>query len=206
MEKTTSSRLLTLKAAAELLDIHPATLRRWADNGDVLVMVTPGGHRRFPVSEIERLAQLRGAGGEADGLAAHLVETTFARAREGISDQPQRDWLTSMNDEQRTRMREMGHRVMSLLADFVARDENDESVVQQASEIGREYAMATRTIGLELAGVLEATSFFRDSVIVAAVTMPEVESMTREQRSRLIRRINSFLNTILISVASEYDD
>ena len=35
--------LLTLSDAAALLGVHPATLRRWADQGDVLVMVTPGG-------------------------------------------------------------------------------------------------------------------------------------------------------------------
>ena len=38
---------LTLSEAAEQLGVHPTTLRRWADNGDIPVSVTPGGHRRF---------------------------------------------------------------------------------------------------------------------------------------------------------------
>jgi excisionase family DNA binding protein len=57
--------LLSLSDAAALLGVHPVTLRRWADQGDVLVMVTPGGHRRFPRTEIERLM-----GVEAASLAA----------------------------------------------------------------------------------------------------------------------------------------
>ena len=37
---------LSLKAASKKLNVHPTTLRRWADNGDIPVMLTPGGHRR----------------------------------------------------------------------------------------------------------------------------------------------------------------
>ena len=39
---------LSLGEASRLLGVTPATLRRWADHGDVAAFVTPGGHRRFP--------------------------------------------------------------------------------------------------------------------------------------------------------------
>jgi len=50
-----SKPLLSLKEAAHLLNVHPSTLRRWADQGDILAVVTPGGHRRFSQQEIERM-------------------------------------------------------------------------------------------------------------------------------------------------------
>lgn len=40
-------RWLTLKDASDVLGIHYTTLRTWADNGDIPVFRTPGGHRRF---------------------------------------------------------------------------------------------------------------------------------------------------------------
>lgn len=49
--------LLRLKAAAEVLGVHPVTLRRWADEGRVPV-VRPGRERRFRTEELERFMGL----------------------------------------------------------------------------------------------------------------------------------------------------
>ena len=51
-------RLYRLKEAAEILGVHPQTLQRWCREGKVRFVKTPGGVRRIPKSEIERL--LRG--------------------------------------------------------------------------------------------------------------------------------------------------
>ncbi len=45
--------LLRLKAAAEVLGVHPVTLRRWADEGRVPV-VRPGRERRFRSEDLDR--------------------------------------------------------------------------------------------------------------------------------------------------------
>jgi excisionase family DNA binding protein len=44
---------LRLSEAAALLGIHPDTLRRWADEGKVPTVRTPGGERRFYRADIE---------------------------------------------------------------------------------------------------------------------------------------------------------
>ena len=41
------SRWLSLGQASRLLQVNEATLRQWADKGNVRVYRTPGGHRRF---------------------------------------------------------------------------------------------------------------------------------------------------------------
>lgn len=48
--------LTGLKEAAEILGVHPNTVRRWADVGLVPVFKLPSGVRRFP---IEGLTELR---------------------------------------------------------------------------------------------------------------------------------------------------
>ena len=49
--------LLRLKAVAEVLGVHPVTLRRWADESRVPV-VRPGRERRFRTEELERFLGL----------------------------------------------------------------------------------------------------------------------------------------------------
>lgn len=45
---------LSLTAAAEILGVHPDTLRAWADQGGVPHWRTPGGQRRFRRSDLEQ--------------------------------------------------------------------------------------------------------------------------------------------------------
>ncbi|MGB9866278.1 MAG: IS607 family transposase, partial [Bacillota bacterium] len=44
-----------LRKAAEILGVHPVTLRRWEKEGRIRCIRTPSGQRRFPRSEILRL-------------------------------------------------------------------------------------------------------------------------------------------------------
>jgi excisionase family DNA binding protein len=48
---------LSLREAADMLGIHPATVRQWADRNELPSRRTSGGHRRFRRSDIE--ARLR---------------------------------------------------------------------------------------------------------------------------------------------------
>jgi excisionase family DNA binding protein len=43
---------LSLHQAAEVLGIHPATLRTWSDRGRTASRRTPGGHRRFSHADL----------------------------------------------------------------------------------------------------------------------------------------------------------
>lgn len=46
---------LAVSEAAEILGVHPDTLRRWTDDGKVAVWVTPGGQRRYRRSDLDAL-------------------------------------------------------------------------------------------------------------------------------------------------------
>ncbi len=46
--------ILTIGEAAELMGVHITTVRRLADKGIIEHTRTPGGHRRFSLSEISR--------------------------------------------------------------------------------------------------------------------------------------------------------
>ena len=73
---------LPLSLAAARLNVHPTTLRRWADNGDIPFLLTPGGHRRFAVSDIEEFAssqQTAGAGAGRANLGGEGDDTDTTR-------------------------------------------------------------------------------------------------------------------------------
>jgi excisionase family DNA binding protein len=45
---------------ADLFGVDPKTVATWADEGRLTAIRTPGGHRRFPVAEINALVRMGG--------------------------------------------------------------------------------------------------------------------------------------------------
>ena len=204
-DSRTTHNLLTLSEAAGRLNVHPATLRRWADNGDILVVITPGGHRRFPIAEIERLSGDHTVTESSEEVGSSLVAAALSNARSEIAQHPDYAWTADMSETERIQMRSMGRHVMSLLERFVAEGEDDSHLILAAKSMGREYASSTRGIGMNLSAVLQAMTFFRDRILEAAVSLPAAAKMNQEVSKRLIRRVNTFLNTILLSLADSFE-
>lgn len=48
---------LTPTEVSKRLRVSPLTLRKWADKGLIQAITTLGGHRRYPLGEVERLLQ-----------------------------------------------------------------------------------------------------------------------------------------------------
>lgn len=49
--------LLTPREAAEQLHVHPRTLQRMAERGDIAAVKLPSGHRRYRAIEIARITE-----------------------------------------------------------------------------------------------------------------------------------------------------
>jgi excisionase family DNA binding protein len=65
---------LTLGQAARFLGVAQSTLRKWSDQGRVPAFYTPGGHRRYKRSDLERFLERSGPGGSRSGPLVLLVD------------------------------------------------------------------------------------------------------------------------------------
>jgi excisionase family DNA binding protein len=61
MKKSKHKSHLTPNEVAELLMVNPVTVRQWAARGLLRSQTTPGGHRRFLLSDVEEFARSRGS-------------------------------------------------------------------------------------------------------------------------------------------------
>jgi excisionase family DNA binding protein len=76
------SEWLTLGQAARFLGVAQSTIRKWSDQGRVPAFYTPGGHRRYRRSDLERFLERSGPGGAAKAGPLILLVDDDAKVRE----------------------------------------------------------------------------------------------------------------------------
>src|SRR5688572_20594501 len=114
---------LSLKDAASHLGIHETTLRRWANSGEIPVMLTPGGHRRFAVADLNRFAQDRRRLKMVTGLEQLWAEQALQETRQAIVRHPELPWLAAFSPEDRERKRQLGRRLMGLILQYLSSED-----------------------------------------------------------------------------------
>ncbi|MBE2224782.1 MAG: helix-turn-helix domain-containing protein [Anaerolineae bacterium] len=198
-----TEKWLSLSAAAKELGVHHTTLRRWADNGEIPVMLTPGGHRRFSTAVISQFSQ------QHLNLSATSIETTWAdqalvQTRQEIVVQKNQPWLTSFDDAARSQYRILGQQLLGLTMQYLS-DENGGEILAEAANIGHKYGDIGLQAGLPLTEALEASMFFRDMLMETALQLPENTRIKPDANIRLLRRVNTLLNTVQLAIAEVYD-
>lgn len=196
---------LSLKEAASHLGIHETTLRRWADNGDIPVMLTPGGHRRFAAADLERFAQDRRRLKMVSGLEQLWAEQALQETRQAIVRHPDLPWLSAFSPEERERKRQLGRRLMGLMLQYLSSDDACEDILAEAQAIGREHAQNALSLGVPLVEAMQAMLFFRDTIVEVAIQLPDVAHVRPDSNTRLLRRINTLVNSVQLAVAETYD-
>ncbi len=196
---------LSLADAAQRLGVHPTTLRRWADTGEIPVMLTPGGHRRFALTDIDRFAGVRRRQRAASGIEQLWAEQAIDHTRQEIQIHQHERWLQAFDDREREHKRALGRRLMGVILQYVSSDNGGEALLEEARAIGREHAANAIKLGLSLSAALAAAMFFRDSMIEVAIQLPVTAHLRVQANTHLLRRINTVLNAVQLAIADAYD-
>jgi hypothetical protein len=114
-------------------------------------------------------------------------------------------WLARLADEERTAWRRGSMQLMGVVLRYVSSQDDDETLLDEARTIGADYAMNALRSHMPLSTALEAALFFRDSLIDAAMNMPQHANLHHESSARLLRRISQVLNVVQIAVVSSYE-
>ena len=153
-----------LSAASRMLGVSPATVRRWSDDGRLRVYTTPGGHRRFSRSALDRLLPAdrsrRPSIGAAGVTPSRLARTYRRASREAAPELP---WVLALTDEQRLLFRERGHVLATSLLQFLdaSRAETATHHLQEAAKSADEYGAVAAGLGLSLSQTVEGFLRFR---------------------------------------------
>jgi len=204
---TTAGEWLSLKDAAGILNVHLATLRRWADNGDVPHMVTPGGHRRFLRGDVIAFAAAHKVQGRANSMPEAWATRAIEHARSELPAQAGSHWMQTLDTPTRERHRAIGRKLMALTLQYVSSedDANSDHLLNEARAVGREYGEANIQAGVSLSDSMQAALFFRDRLLEASLELPETTRPRNSDQRKLLKRINALLSVVQLVIAEVYE-
>jgi excisionase family DNA binding protein len=173
---------LSLREAAEMLGMHPATVRLWADRNELPSRRTNGGHRRFRRSDIE--ARLRQEVEHKPRPAAQLlVQSVLGRVRFAFTDGTLNTlpWYEHFNESAREAYRRLGRRVLELLLRALTDDTSSEDLRAEAIQLGKEYGSITRESHVPVADAVRAFLYFHSLVDESVLQLVEVQGAREHQ-------------------------
>jgi excisionase family DNA binding protein len=200
------SEWISLRHAAELLGVHPATVRIWADNGDLPSRRTPGGHRRFRKADVLRHSE---SAGDVEPLEVQLIIQNalgHTRMQVGGGTLNQMGWYENLSEQTRNSLRQEGMHTMENLRKYLAAGAPDEQLAT-AITIGKNYATLLSREDLKLPDAVRGFFYFSDFVVNSVLNWSEI-TPTRNSASdwsHLLRQVNTFINSILISIIEYYE-
>ena len=202
----TEESWLSIKEAAAYLNVHPATLRRWADANEIPHLLTPGGHRRFALSDLQRFAETHRAHAAqgADELPEALATRAVLRARQDLPTPDAAGWLARLDEPTRERHRTLGRRLMGLTLQYVSA-EDGAHLLEEAGALGTDYGRLSQAAGVSLSDALQAALFFRDKLLEATLELSETAPVSPSDSSRLVKRLNALLNAVQLAIAEVYE-
>lgn len=202
---TSNSGSVPLRHAAEFLGVHPTTLRRWADAGEIPVALTPGGHRRFTRADIEafvaRRKRLRTIGSLEQIWADRAMEAT---RRDLHVSNAHPAWIDAFDEATRELHRVLGQKLMRISLSYLKAADGDAAPLKSAEHIGVQYANSFRSHGLSLLQALPILFFFRDTMLQTTLQLPDLVNLTSEASLPIFRRMCTVFNAVELAMVEAY--
>jgi excisionase family DNA binding protein len=195
---------LSLSDAADLLGVHPSTVRSWSDQGVLPVHRTQGGHRRYLRSEINLWMEAK-RGGEVPELNL-VVQSALRSTRFQISEGRLKDevWYNKLDDEARQQYRISGRALLQGLINAITT--TDPLDVPEAEALGYEYASRGHRYGLNSVEAAHAFLFFRNVLLDSTLAVLEAAAVRSPHAwSDMFRRMTDFTDRILMKLLETYD-
>jgi excisionase family DNA binding protein len=204
---------LNLSEAAEVLGVHPGTLRNWSNQGQISVHLTQGGHRRYLRSELEQWLQSQHVESpdEVRLVSQNALRSTRFQISEGRLSQEA--WYNKLDEEARAQYRQSGRTLLQGLMKFI---DSDETAISEAETIGYEYASRGCRYGLDSVEATQAFLFFRnvlmdsmldvfDSTSGHAMLGRNAQASTAATWIDLYHKMTTFTDEILVTILETYE-
>ncbi|GIW19801.1 MAG: hypothetical protein KatS3mg065_0097 [Chloroflexota bacterium] len=197
---------VSLGEASRLLGISPGTLRRWADAGRLPVFTTPGGHRRFPRQALRALlpaSRPRRPSLARLGASPERIARAYRPRRHPPAEAAGPDpILGRLSDEDRTRFRERGRRLVGLLLEHLDAPDRETRALtlQEARQVAAEHGRVLADLGLSLTDAVAAFLRFRTPFLTELAALARRRNLDTREATVLLTDADRATDSLLVAM------
>jgi excisionase family DNA binding protein len=190
-----------------MLGVHATTVRRWADEGEIRFLRTPGGHRRFLEEDLRAFVMAQIESGQPSA-PEELERALVLRTRREMEarDLAETSWRTAFDEAERAAHRVSGRRLVGLAIQFTSRSTGREAVLDEGRRVGREYGRDAAERGLSLVDTTRAFLFFREALIRSARPGLSIRGQYDAEDVHIHRSLREFLDHVLFAAMAAYEE
>jgi excisionase family DNA binding protein len=193
-----TTEFISLKDAAEIIGVHPSTVRLWTDKGVLPAHRTVGGHRRYKRADVELWAEYSRRGGlEPEAIIQSAVRTVRVRIAEGQLEAEA--WYQKLDSDARSQYRQSAHSLFQGLMAYLSASEGDAG--SEAHAVGFEYGSRGHRYNLSYVEATQAFLFFRNTLIESVAQVYREANIPFDE---LLHRMHAFTDEILVSLLQTY--
>ncbi len=195
---------LSLSDVAEILGVHPSTVRNWSDQGVLPVYRTGGGHRRYKRTEVELWSQTTR---ESRTIApSNVMQAAVGQIRMQIAEGKLQaePWYQKLDSEARIQYRMGGMALVGGLMAYLSSDDAKDGS-SEAHSIGYEYASRARRYNLSTVEATQAYLFFRNNLLEAIMHVYQDANIPSSHAwGEMLRRVNHFTDEVLLALLQTF--
>jgi excisionase family DNA binding protein len=193
-----TTEFISLKDAAEIIGVHPSTVRLWTDKGVLPAHRTVGGHRRYKRADVELWAEYSRRGGlEPEAIIQSAVRNVRVRIAEGQLEAEA--WYQKLDSDARSQYRQSAHSLFQGLMAYLSASEGDAG--SEAHAVGFEYGSRGHRYNLSYVEATQAFLFFRNTLIESVAQVYREANIPFDE---LLHRMHAFTDEILVSLLQTY--
>jgi excisionase family DNA binding protein len=194
---------LSLSSAAELLGVHPNTVRLWSDKGLLPVHRTQGGHRRYKRDEVLLWAQTAREthSVQPEDMMQSAIRNVRMQITEGRLEAEA--WYQKLDGDARAQYRQGARSLFQGLMNYLA--STNEDAASEAFAVGYEYASRARRYNLSYVDATRAFMFFRSVLIESVMKVySEANIPSGKAWEEMLAKMHTYTDQILISLLETY--
>jgi excisionase family DNA binding protein len=201
-DKNMTDKWLSLSDAAQVLGVHPSTVRLWSDKGILPTHKTQGGHRRYKQDEICLWVESNQKSNliEPERMMQEVIKTVRMQISEGSLQAEA--WYQKLDEDARTQYRMSARSLFHGLMTYVATEGAEAE--SEAYAIGYEYASRAHRYSLNYVDAVRAFLFFRGTLIDSVIKVYQESNVPSRQTADAFGKMYTFTDDILISLLQTF--
>ena len=206
MKTDDKSNWISIGEASRIIGVTEVTLRQWSDNGFIKVFITPGGHRRYNIEEVQAFVKSHENKIGSQEIAAIIGKDNTSHKEIGLNIIKTFPNYKNFSPDIIKELGILGKQTLGMVTDYVKAPDEYERLLTVADEIGIGYGKILMQAEVSMPNAVLSFVAHRTPIISTIMEILDHRNVALEDVTDAVPHIDNLLNQSLTSMVKYYNE